>query len=426
MENPIFGRSHETSWEVPDAHKQSLKKMKGLATALLLMMVILYLFARSLKEVSVFFEIVVAFTEAAMVGAFADWFAVVALFRHPLGLPIPHTAIIPKNKDRLGTNLAHFIRDHFLSQEAIGAKFDALDVTGLISRVLSDEQRTRDLADKFIDYFLFMAEQLDEKEIRAFGNHLVRQNLASFQFGPWVAKILETFTQNDRHHLLINSGIRLVTEWLIKNESGLRMKMKEGNPWWVPGFIDDKILDMLLNKLKELLEEIRLHPGHEVKRHIDEAIFHWIHALKESPFVDEKIHHLTEKVLAHSSLMAFLEETSSDLKASVLKDLRDQDSTIRKQIEHGLVTLGRSLGEHSAVRERINFWVCSSLLRLSNEYADTISSIISDTVRKWDAERTSRTIELYIGKDLQWIRINGTLVGGLVGLFLFVVSRFFH
>lgn len=426
MEIPVLGRPQEASWEVPYVHRQSLKRMKVFATGLLLTMVVLFLLARSFKETSVFFEIVVAFTEAAMVGALADWFAVVALFRHPLGLPIPHTAIIPKNKDRLGENLAHFVRDHFLSQEAIGAKLDALDITGLISRVLSDEQRTKDFASKFVDHFLLMVEQLDEKEVRAFGKHLIRQNLASFQFGPWVAKILEILIRNNRHHLLLNGGIRTVMEWLIKNESGLRTKMKEGNPWWVPGFIDDKILDMLLGKTKELLEEIRLRPDHEVKRHIDEAILEWIHILKESRVVDEKINSLTEKVFAHSSLITFLEETSQDLKTSVLKDLRDQDSTIRKQIEQGLFTLGRSLGENPAVREKINVWLCSSLLRLSSEYADTISSIISDTVRKWDAERTSRTIELYIGKDLQWIRINGTLVGGFVGLLLFVVSRFFH
>ena len=427
MDIPILSRSNgRQTWGVPRAQRQSLKRMKVLATALLLSMVLLYLFARSLRDLSPFFEVLIAFTEAAMVGAFADWFAVVALFRHPLALPIPHTAIIPKNKDRLGENLANFIRDNFLSQEAIGAKLNAVDVTGLVSRVFSDEQRARDLANKLIEYTLFIVERFDEKELRTFGKDLALQNLDAIQLGPWLSKIMETFTKDNRHHVLLDGGLTVITGWLTRNEPAIRARMKDGNPWWVPGFIDDKILDMVVGKLKDLLEEIRNNPDHEVKKRIDEAIFQWINALKDSPNVNERIHDLKERYLDHLGWKEVLGGLSGDLKTSILEDLRDQDSTIRCQIEHGISTLGRSLGENPAVREKINFWLCSSLLKLSSEYADTISSIISDTVRKWDAERTSRTVELYIGKDLQWIRINGTLVGGLVGLLIYFVSRFLH
>ncbi|HVP77806.1 MAG TPA: DUF445 domain-containing protein [Thermodesulfobacteriota bacterium] len=409
-----------------DDQRRSLKRMKISATALLLSMVVLYLFARFMRETSSFFEIVMAFSEAAMVGALADWFAVVALFRHPLALPIPHTAIIPKNKDRLGENLAKFIRDNFLSQEAIGAKLNAVDVTGLVSRLFSDEQKARDLANKLIEYILFIAERFDQKDLRAFGKDLALQNVNSIQLGPWLGKVVETFTKNNRHHLLLDGGLTVITGWLAKNEAGIRARMKEGNPWWLPDFIDDKILDMIVGKFKELLEEIRNNPGHEVKKRIDEAIFKWVDGLKASPNVDERIHHVKERYLNPLGVKEALAGLSGDLKVGILQDLRNPDSTIRNQIEFGILTLGRSLGENPTVREKINFWLCSSLLKLSSEYADTISSIISDTVRKWDAERTSRTIELYVGKDLQWIRINGTLVGGLVGLLIYFISRFFH
>jgi uncharacterized membrane-anchored protein YjiN (DUF445 family) len=426
MDIPILSRSTRKPWEAPYDQKQSLKRMKTFAMALLLSMVILYLFSRSLREISSFFEIVMAFTEAAMVGAFADWFAVAALFRHPLGLPIPHTAIIPKNKDRLGENLANFIRENFLSQEAIGAKLNAVDVTGLVSRVFSDEQKARDLANKLIEYGLFIVEGFDEKGLRTFSRNLAHQNIDSIQLGPWLSKVMESITKDNRHHLLLDGGLTVITGWLTRNEAGIRARMKEGNPWWVPDFIDDKILDMIVSKLKGLLEEIRNSPDHEVKKKIDEAIFQWIKTLKDSPNVDERIHDLKERYLDHLGLKEVIGSLSGDLKASILQDLRNRDSTIRNQIEHGISTLGRSLGESPAVREKINLWLCSSLLKLSSEYADTISSIISDTVRKWDAERTSRTIELYIGKDLQWIRINGTLVGGLVGLLIYFVSRFLY
>ena len=423
MDIPILSRFNGKPRETPQVHWQSLKRMKRLATALLLSMVILFLLARSLREISPFFEIVTAFTEAAMVGALADWFAVVALFRYPMGLPIPHTAIIPKNKDRLGENLAQFIRDNFLSQEAIGAKLNAVDVTGLVSRVFSDEQRARDLANKLIEYTLFIVEKFDEKDLRSFGKDLALQNIDAVQLGPWLSKIMESITKDNRHHLLLDGGLTVITGWLTRNEAGIRARMKEGNPWWVPDFVDDKILDMIVSKLRELLDEIRNNPGHEVKKRIDEAIFKWMNELKDIPKVDEKMQNLKEKYLDQLGLKEILGGMSGDLKASILQDLRDPDSTIRNQMEHGISTLGRSLGENPAVREKINFWLCSSLLKLSSEYADTISSIISDTVRKWDAERTSRTVELYIGKDLQWIRINGTLVGGLVGLLIYIFSK---
>jgi uncharacterized membrane-anchored protein YjiN (DUF445 family) len=217
-----------------------------------------------------------------------------------------------------------------------------------------------------------------------------------------------------------------MSRWLTRNEALIRGKMKEGNPWWVPDFIDDRIFDMMVTKLKEIFDEIRNNPEHEVKKRIDEAVLKLIHDLKDPQDFDEKIHNLKERFVDDLGFKEIFGNISHDLKTSILQDLRDPDSKIRGQIEHLILTLGRSLGENPGVREKINFWLCSSLLKLSSEYADTISSIISDTVRKWDAERTSRTIELYIGKDLQWIRINGTLVGGLVGLLIYVVSRCLH
>jgi uncharacterized membrane-anchored protein YjiN (DUF445 family) len=292
--------------------------------------------------------------------------------------------------------------------------------------VFSDEQRARDLSNKLIEYTLFIVERFDEEELKEFGKDLALQNIDLIQFGPWLSKIMESFTKDNRHHLLLDGGLNVITGWLTRNEAEIRARMKQGNPWWVPGFIDDKILDMILSKSKELLEEIRNNPDHEVKKRIDETIFNWINALKVSPKVAEKINSLKERYLNQLGLREVLGGMSGDLKASILKDLQNPDSTIRNQIEHGIVTLGRSLGESPAVRDKINFWLCSSLLKLSSEYADTISSIISDTVRKWDAERTSKTVELYIGKDLQWIRINGTLVGGLVGLLIYFLSRFLN
>jgi uncharacterized membrane-anchored protein YjiN (DUF445 family) len=426
MDIPKLSRSAAKSWEAPDDQERSLKRMKVLATALLVFMAVLFLVSRSLRGGYPLFEAVMAFSEAAMVGALADWFAVVALFRHPLNLPIPHTAIIPKNKDRLGENLARFIRDNFLSQEAIGAKLNALDVTALVSRVFSDEQRAKDLANKLIEYTLTMLKRFDDDELKTLGRNFAHQNIGSVQLGPWLSKLMEVLVKDNRHHLLLDGGLSVITGWLTRNEPEIRAKMKQGNPWWIPDFVDDKILDMMAVKLKDLLEGIRNNPGHEVKKRIDEAIFRWIEELKDVPRRDEKIQHLKEMYWNPLGMGGFLEGMLRDLKASILEDLLDPNSTVRKQIEMGIVTLGRSLGESPTVREKINFWLCSSLLKLSSEYADTISSIISDTVRRWDAERTSRTIELYVGKDLQWIRFNGTLVGGLVGLLIYLISRALH
>jgi uncharacterized membrane-anchored protein YjiN (DUF445 family) len=398
--------------------------MKILATALLLSMVILYLFARYLKGISSFFEIVMAFTEAAMVGAFADWFAVVALFKHPLALPIPHTAIIPKNKDKLGEHLANFIRDNFLCQEALSAKLNSIDVTGTIGRVFSDDRKSKDLATKFVEYASVVLERLSDKDLRSFRKELTTRNIDQINLGPWLSKILETLTEDNSYQLLLDGVLDAAPNWLRGHKKTLRMKLKEGSPWWVPGVIDDKILEKILTGLEEAIMRIKSDPGHPMRRKLDDLVHQLINTLKDSRDFVGRVKDLKEKYFDHPSFREFFGQLSDGVKKNILKDLQNPDSTIRSQIETAFTTLGRGLEENPTVREKMNFWICSSLLRLSSEYADTISSIISDTVRKWDAERTSRTVELYIGKDLQWIRINGTLVGGLVGLLIYIVSRF--
>jgi uncharacterized membrane-anchored protein YjiN (DUF445 family) len=414
---------HIPSKEIESSRRESLRRMKRFATALLIGMAAVQAVSRYYRTRYAFLDPIVAFSEAAMVGALADWFAVVALFRHPLGLPIPHTAIIPKNKDRLGEQLAGFIRDNFLCQEALEARLNSVDVTGTIGRLFSDEKKAGELAARFVDYAAAVLERLGDEDLRGFRKELTARQIGQIDFGPWLGRILETVTEKGGHQLLLDGLLKTAARWLREHEDPLRLKLKEESPWWVPGMVDDKILEKLMTGLEEAVMQIRSDPGHPMRRKLDDAVHRLINSLEDSRDFEGRVKNIRERYFDHPAFGEFFRQLSSGMKEKILEDLRDPGSTIRKQVEQGIMTLGGELGENPAVREKMNLWICSSLLRLSSEYADSISSIVSETVRKWDAEKTSDRVEVYIGKDLQWIRINGTLVGGLVGLLIYLLGK---
>ncbi|MEI6127589.1 MAG: DUF445 domain-containing protein [Pseudomonadota bacterium] len=399
--------------------------MKRFATGLFITMVMVYTASKYLEKAHPFFPFLSALTEAAMVGALADWFAVVALFKHPMGIPIPHTAIIQHNKDRFGETLAAFMRHNFLSREALAVKLSAIDFTGWLSRVLSDQDNTKKIALKFVEYGSAICEKIDDRELRGFMGRLASSSINNINILPLIGNLLGIFVENNKHQELLDEMLLSIEKLFHRNKADLEQKIKQETPWWVPDFIDTTIAEKIITKLDVMLGDIRSDPRHEIRIKFNGAVQRFIGRLHEPNAFNGTIAGFRESLLGHPKTKEVLQLFWESMKINLLRDIKNPDSLLGQKLEQVIRVMGNDLASNTAVREKMNSWIYSSVLAITEEYADAIITIISDTVKRWDTEEAGAKIELYIGKDLQWIRINGTLVGGLVGLLIYIVSRLF-
>jgi uncharacterized membrane-anchored protein YjiN (DUF445 family) len=404
------------------AKRAGLTRMKTFSTLLLILMAFIYAVSWYLERYYPYLGFLRAFSEASMIGALADWFAVVALFKHPLGLPIPHTAIIQQHKDKFGENLAVFIKNNFLARETLEEKLRTIDMTAWLGEVFTNRQKVQRITEKFLDHLLLLVKHFNDQEFKQLSTGIVLNNLQKIKVLPLIGDALSIMVKENKHQALLNEALVITTRILEENKDVIREKVRKGHPWYIPGFIDELIFDRMLEKLEETLSDIQNDGSHEIRKGFDDVTAHFIENLKHSEAFAERVDVMGKEFLANPEIRNYFEDLWSDIKTKLIADLMDPGSRTRGHIENGIVAAGKSLMENQPVRAGLNRWIYASLVDFAEEYVDSIISIISDTVKKWDAVKTSRTIELYVGKDLQWIRINGTIVGGLVGLVIYALS----
>jgi uncharacterized membrane-anchored protein YjiN (DUF445 family) len=240
-----------------------------------------------------------------------------------------------------------------------------------------------------------------------------------------IGDALTVMMKENKHQALLNEALVITANILEENKDVIREKARKNHLWYIPGFIDEMIVNRMLDKLKETLSDIQTDPDHEIRKRFDKVTAHFIDNLKHSEIFAEKASAMGNEFLANPAIKGYFENLWSDVKTKLMTDLMDPGSEARSHLEKGILAIGKSLMENKPVRDGMNLWIYTSLMDLAEEYVDSIISIISDTVKRWDAAKTSQTIELYVGKDLQWIRINGTIVGGLVGLLIYAFSLLF-
>src|SRR3990172_9067347 len=385
-----------------ESKEVSLKKMKRGATGLLLLMVFVYIAAKHGEQTYAWLGYFRAFAEAAMVGAFADWFAVTALFRHPFGVswlrPIPfigpliynHTAIIPNNKDRIGESLGDFVEGHFLTPEAVREMLDAID----------------------------------DKDIRRFIRENITSAVRSIEIAPLAGNFLDTLTSNNKHQALFEEGLRLVNRLFEDYKPDLGRKITDETPWYLEILgVDTAIYNKVVKGIRETLRQVADNPDHELRKRFNEATLLFIENLKSSPAYKARGEAFKEDILLHPAVQQYLENVWVDMKAMVLDDIKKSDSVIRGRLKEAVTAIGRGLLRDEAVRQKINVWIQNAVIYTVSSHRKAISSLISSQVKKWDAKTLTGTLELQIGKDLQYIRINGTLVGGFVGLIIYLLSK---
>lgn len=400
---------------------RALSRMKWAATGLFLLMAAVFVLTHIAQDQPVWLGYVRAFSEAAMVGALADWFAVTALFRHPFGIPIPHTAIVPNNKDRIGESLAGFVERNFLTKDVLGPKLEEIDFASRIGQWMQEPANATRLADDAGGFINWLLESIDNDAVRGFLEKNLRSGSSKIQVAPLISSVLKALTAANRHQELIDSAVRIGRQQLYANQFAIRDRIESQSPWWLPKFVDEELYRKILGEISRLLDRIGDDPNHAARQSFNEATQELIDSLATDPEMIARGEAIKEDVLNHPGVQHYLAASWEDIKQYVSDQTHRPDSRLRVRLEKATTRLGQALQEEPAMRHQVNVWMRGAILHVLDNHRASLGNVISDTVKSWDTELTTRRVELQVGRDLQFIRINGTLVGGLVGLIIHTI-----
>ena len=399
--------------------------MKVVATGLLVVMAAVFALTRVMQPVHPWLGYVKAFAEAAMVGGLADWFAVTALFRHPLGLPIPHTAIIPRNKDRIGEALASFIRENFLIPSVVARRMQRLDVAGAAGRFLQtpagEGTRIRAGASRLIaDVF----ESLDDERLGGIVKGAISTRLRKMEVAPLLGHALASAINDDRHVPMLEAAIRWTARALDANEQLIREMVRKKANWVLKlAALDTKLADAIIDGLRKLTVEMSTDPAHPVRLKIEEALAHLANDLQTKPETRERVEAIKEQLLDNQSVSLWLDALWQRGREAIIKAARNPDAVMAGKLGEVLKSMGGTLEKDRRIRAAINQFARRAVVGMAASYGGSIVKLVSETIRGWDAQTVTNRLEAAVGRDLQYIRINGTLVGGLVGLVLYAMDK---
>ena len=408
---------------VRSAAAQSPRPMRALATAMLAGMAALFVATTGLEAQHPAWGFVRAFAEAGLVGGIADWFAVTALFRHPLGIPIPHTAIVPKNKDRIGDALASFLRDNFLTPVVVARRMRNLDVAGAVGRFLAQppgEGRLRQGGSRLLADIL---EALDQERLGGMVKTALAQRIRSVEIAPLLGQTLGAAITSERHVPMVDSIVTWAGRTLDANEDLIRdmVHQRAGRFLRMVG-LDEKLADAIVDGLRKLTIDMALDPDHPVRAKAEEGLVNLARNLQHDPETRAKVEAWKCDMVENEAVSAWLDGVWEKARAGLLKAARDPDAALAGRFGEALRQLGETLQTEPKLKAALNQFARRATVGLVASYGDGIVKLVSETVRSWDAGTVSDRLEGAVGRDLQYIRINGTLVGGLVGLVLHTIE----
>lgn len=408
-----------TSLDQENSKKElDLNKMKRNALILLGFAVVLFVVANVYK-----IEWLKAFSEAAMVGGIADWFAVVALFRHPLGIPIPHTALIPSNKDKIGENLGNFVSDEFLTREKLEIKIEQFNVAIKGSDWLIDEKNANSVAGLIVENVIpGLLKTIDDEEIRHFVQTQFSNKLSKLNFAEWIALGLESLSKSEKQEELVTNVLKTLIVELENNKHLIQEKVKSSTPFLSFGLADKKIATGVFNGLYDFLDQAS-HQDSIIRKRINEYVMNFITELRDSAEMQQKVNDLVLGFANKKEVQDYINGIWLEIKIAITNDLAQKEkSTIKKGIANMIQSFGKGIQADQLMIDKINNFIKNDVLSVLINNKKMIGDLISSTVKSWDTDEVSKKLELEIGSDLQYIRINGTLVGGLVGLLIYAVE----
>lgn len=407
-----------TAFNVRDEGKvHGLNRMRRTATALLLSMSVLLLACVTWQGDHAWLAWPRAFAEAAMAGAIADWYAVVALFRHPLGVRLPHTAIIPHNQPRIAESLGSFIDEHFLQPELIVGRLRDHNAAQAFARWLVQPEHSRGITDVIADSLAGLLDDLSEADLAWCFDHIVAPRLRTLDLARVAGDALDLLTQGDRHRPLLDHGLVALEKWLTCNADLIRAKFSEASKY-TPAPLDAYIVRKFIEGMLALLHEVAASPDHALRRQFDEALQTLIVQLRTSTMHRRLGKSLLRDCVRHFRRAGQHRALLGWLRTRIVDDLGSERSAVRDTLAHALVSLGTRIGREPSIQRKLNAWWLALAHDLVVRYRHLLSALITEVVKSWNAEEVSRKIEVQIGRDLQYVRINGTLVGGAVGVLI--------
>ncbi len=409
---------------IDDAERRvALRRMKTVATSMLGVAAVIYLVAKVNEDSATWIGYVRAIAEASMVGALADWFAVTALFRHPLRLPIPHTAIIPERKDEIGRSLGDFVESNFLTADVIDERLRGADIGRRAGEWLIDPEHSERAARAVADIVRGGLEVLDDDEIQTGIEHFVESRIRATEVAPLLGKVIDLTMEGGHHQRLLDAVLVGVGGFLDDNRATFRRRLDEESPWWVPEGIDDRVFDKIYTAVGSFMTDVRSSPHHEIRSGVDTRVADFARRLRDDPELQAKGETLKDELLAHPEVRRWIDSLWGEAKRGMLVATADPESELRRRTTASIQQLGARLATEPELQRKVDEWVTKALGHLVENYRTEVSEIIASTVAKWDGESTADKLELQVGRDLQFIRINGTLVGGLAGLVIHTVGQ---
>ncbi|OWY26035.1 DUF445 domain-containing protein [Sphingobacteriales bacterium UPWRP_1] len=423
-EEPIATPTPES---LKKAKQQRLFRMQVLATGLLVFMGIAFVITKSMELQHPWLRYVRIFAEAAMIGALADWFAVTALFRHPLGLPIPHTNLIVGNQDKIGQNLGHFVTNNFLAEHTMEQRINELNISTGIAEWLKKNTNTDAITAQILRLIPEALNNVNEEQANVFLQDRIAHFIQQADFNGLLSDLVKYLTAQGQHQWLMDQGVTAVRDYLQKPSVRKWMDKEIRNqlPKVLPGFVDNYIVTHIFNSIEQLLAEIERNPNHRLRLELNEALRAFAVELRHSSTYKEKIDAIKTDLLKSDLIWEQTGNLWHQIKQEILKNIENPHSLIRREIDKSLSDAGDRILKSQEARDNLDKWLRKELFFLFKANRDWISRHISQTVSNWDKREISDKLELEVGKDLQYIRINGTLVGGTVGLLLHLVLDWF-
>jgi uncharacterized membrane-anchored protein YjiN (DUF445 family) len=395
--------------------------MRTVATGLLVLAAVVFVATLRLDHDGVWGFVNTA-AEAAMVGALADWFAVTALFRHPLGVPVPHTALVKKRKDELGRSLQEFVTENFLTEEIARDRLAAAHVAERVGAWLGEPAHRERVLTEVTRGGARALERVADDDVHDFLEQLLLPRLAQEPISPILGSLLEGVVEGGNHTGLVDLGLDEVRRWLDDNPDLFKQVVGDRAPWWTPEWVDDKVIDWTYRQALGWLAEMRTDVRHPARTALDDLLRRLAADLQHDPDVMASAESLKERLLAHPQVPTSAVAVWQSLRASLLGAMADRDSYFWARGDELLTHLGDHLAHDTAWQERLEQHLGEIVAFFVNTYGDELAEVISVTVERWDADEASERIELFVGRDLQFIRINGTVVGALAGLAIHTVA----
>ncbi|MEU8538572.1 DUF445 domain-containing protein [Streptomyces sp. NPDC048717] len=404
---------------------RGVRRMKRLATGLLLGVAAVYALATWARNAGWggWAGYVAAAAEAGMVGALADWFAVTALFRRPLGLPIPHTAIIPTKKDQLGASLGDFVGENFLSADVVRGRLRGFGIARRLGVWLADPAHAERVTAELATALRGALTVLRDSDVQAVVGEAITRRAEAAEIGPGLGKTLERVVADGAHHRAVDLVCGRGYEWLVRHGDSVMDAVQGGAPGWTPRFVDRRIGERVYKELLRFVTEMRDMPDHPARGAIDRFLRDFAADLQSDTETRARVERLKSELLARPEVQDIIASAWSSVRTLILAAADDDQSQLRRRARASLISLGNRLAGDTRLQAKVERWVEDAAAYVVTTYRSEITSLITDTVASWDATQTSKKIEANIGRDLQFIRINGTVVGALAGLMIYTVSH---